>query len=393
MTSASVSKPANPRRLEDWINGTLYSTAQHQERYVYSQANNESLTSIANTLSGQRIHGSNEFYLDNLTWDLIARFNYGTDVPEEINWYLENFNGTETVVGNNYALTNSDTYPWLWIPKDPRRFAGKTGECTTFIVRTDTLSINEFIIIVGAEDYYTNPGNKMMFMAHAVRYCRKYAGLFDKTTVFYFPGISSDPDEAPVHSLNQIDAFIAGVNRYNGTPVAANSWQDIVDHINNTSYTDGMVNITKKVQVIIFFAHGTPAKGIWLDRKNDEYVDKTNIGHILPTSFVSTATEKYDRIHVTAWACQVGNKGSSTLSIEENMAQSLAQTMADELRVDVFASANRTSFSETWDGFPFGHLDRDRSLIDDAVWEEDGADDSVQSDSTSILSRLILRVT
>jgi hypothetical protein len=140
---------------------------------------------------------------------------------------------------------------------------------------------------------------------------------------------------------------------------------------------------SKRIQVLVFFAHGTPSKGIWLEDDNSKYFTEDEAKQINPSVFADSGTDKYNDVHMTAWACQVGNKGDASLSVEENLANSLAQKTADIFEIKVYASATRTDYSETWDGFPFGGMDGDRRTIDNAVWEDDGADDSVISGDSS----------
>ena len=54
-----------------------------------------------------------------MTWQELARLNWGTDVPDEINWYLKNFFvcTKKTADGNNYMFTSHDEPGILVLPK------------------------------------------------------------------------------------------------------------------------------------------------------------------------------------------------------------------------------------------------------------------------------------
>jgi spore germination protein YaaH len=54
-----------------------------------------------------------------LTWQELARFNWGTDVPNEINWYLKNYFVCthKTADGNNYLFTSQDEPGIIVLPK------------------------------------------------------------------------------------------------------------------------------------------------------------------------------------------------------------------------------------------------------------------------------------
>ncbi len=52
-----------------------------------------------------------------MTWQELARLNWGTDVPEEINWYLVHYVGCTKKAGeHNYAFTSKDNPGILWLP-------------------------------------------------------------------------------------------------------------------------------------------------------------------------------------------------------------------------------------------------------------------------------------
>src|SRR5688572_27924605 len=75
----------------------------------------ETLASIAQT------HG--------LTWQDLTKFNFGTDVPREVNRYLHEVVGCtkRTKDGKNYRFSDSDVPGIIYIPKTPRPLTLATG--------------------------------------------------------------------------------------------------------------------------------------------------------------------------------------------------------------------------------------------------------------------------
>jgi len=236
--------------------------------------------------------------------------------------------------------------------------------------------IREYIIVVGAEDYYTGAGEKLMFMAQAVRYVRLWSRKFDLTSVFYFQGVSA--------TSTQCSAFKDAVIKYGGVVSKISEWSAIASHINNRQTVINGKSKQKQVQVLIFFAHGTPSKGIWLSSKEGKFFTAAEASTVDASAFIPKSNA--GTRHVTSWACQTGNAGENSKTAEYNMTNSLAQALADFWDIKVYASATKTDYSNTWGTGISGLIDDwsgHRSLIDGAVWEPDGADGSVFSSDKS----------
>ena len=228
----------------------------------------------------------------------------------------------------------------------------------------------EYVIVVGAEDYYDRAGNKMMFMAQAVRYVKNYASRFDLTTVLCFKGTKNTDA--------QLAALKNSVKTYGGEAKLVNFWSDVANHI-NTKESNGC---QKRVQVLIFFAHGSPGR-IWLSAQEGLYLQESNLGLIDASSFTpkNDKNPKYQYRHVTSWACQTANAGQPS-SVNENLVGSLAQRMASAWDIEVRASITQTNYSKTWDGWRPWDVEK-RQEIDGALWEPDGADGGVYSGNGS----------
>jgi hypothetical protein len=109
----NIKAPTNPRDAGAWRAGRM-STAFI--KYTYCQTDPETLNTIANSQSGL-ITADKKFKIAPLTWRTIAQFNYGTDDPGELNWYLKNFNGcTKVDLNGNFVLDKADASPFFFLP-------------------------------------------------------------------------------------------------------------------------------------------------------------------------------------------------------------------------------------------------------------------------------------
>ena len=145
----------------------------------------------------------------------------------------------------------------------------------------ESCKVREYVIVVGAEDLYDGAGEKLMFMAHAVRYVRRWSHQFDLTNVFYFQGASGHGATAA-----QCSAFEDAVTLYGGSVSKVSSWGTIASHINRKQATINGETKDKRVQVLIFFAHGTPSKGIWLSNREGLYVTAAEAASVDASAFL-----------------------------------------------------------------------------------------------------------
>jgi hypothetical protein len=250
----------------------------------------------------------------------------------------------------------------------------------------------EFIIVVGAEDYYGGGQrhNKMMFAQSAVRYTQKWTPRFDRTTVFCFNGQCATSEVSPEggtfhkdgYTTAQINALKASVTKYKAEFKTATTWADVASHANNTG--DKIAGCEKRVQVIVFFCHGTPGS-IWLSRSKGVFLESGDLSALNSASFLPKSGlggRKYNSVHATSWACQTANGADPSASVEANMSKSLAQKMANTWNVEVRASATRTIYSNVFTTGLEGRRKQwmgSRYFVDGVLWEDDGADGSVYS--------------
>lgn len=246
------------------------------------------------------------------------------------------------------------------------------------------------VVIAGAENVWTGVGNKMMFLAQAVRSVRLTSSHYDNAFVAYF----SPSDDKIGYSSQQENAFENALKdiKVNGTDVKiikASSISNLAFELNQY-----LISIKKEgcessgvVKRVDIFAHGSPSiiGLVYGDPSFD--LDKTSIEQIKPEWFDTDAK-------VYSWACQTMN---ASLTNEEktkvgsdldaiNLAKrrkSLSNAIAITWSVDSFGCMRRTSYSKTWDWQLF---DGDRVLIEGknnrgesikTVWEPSGADAGV----------------
>ncbi len=259
----------------------------------------------------------------------------------------------------------------------------------------------ELVIVVGAEDHYSggNRHNKMMFAQAAVRYAGRHGGRFDRTTVFYFKGLCKFPMTSPNgdgstgttyfadgYTDGQIAAMKAALVARKAVVKQANAWADVARHLNDTSQRiDGC---EKRVQVLVFFAHGNPDRGIWLAASESKFLNKAALSAVTGDGFLpeeGLRGRRYNRRHVTSWACQTGNhidRAPEALTMDQRRAGSLAQAMANAWDINVYASVTQTNYGATFSGGLGGmlkDLGGGRRIVDGVLWEDDGADGSVVS--------------
>lgn len=256
----------------------------------------------------------------------------------------------------------------------------------------------EFVIVIGAEDLYAGRQrhNKLMFAQSGVRYAKKWGPQFDRTTVFLFNGECStaytvEEDGKVVatylkdgYTAAQISATKASIERYGGVFNEVSTWSQVAAHVNNrAAKIDGC---EKRVQVLIFFCHGTPGR-IWLANTKHEFVTDANLSAISSAAFLpeTALPRRYLSRHVTSWACQTANGAAPAATFEETMSRSLAQNMADSWDIEVRASATRTLYSAVFSTGISGRykgMTGGRRMVDGCLWEDDGADGAVTSGPT-----------
>ena len=109
--------PADPYDLPDWKNKPKNAKDDEGfDKYMYK--NGESLASIAAAVSKP---------WRKLTGNELTHFNWNTATSTEVNYYLKEHNGCtrETTDGHSYRFSESDTNPFIWVPKMVKLPSGK----------------------------------------------------------------------------------------------------------------------------------------------------------------------------------------------------------------------------------------------------------------------------
>jgi hypothetical protein len=73
------------------------------------------------------------------TWQELAKLNWGTDVPDAINWYLENYFVCKQKIGENYVFSDEDEPGILLLPY----WFTEAGRVSSRIVRATRFPVGD----------------------------------------------------------------------------------------------------------------------------------------------------------------------------------------------------------------------------------------------------------
>lgn len=248
---------------------------------------------------------------------------------------------------------------------------------------------HEAILVVGTQYHNDTQGNKMMFFAQAVRtikhgFINGGEGAFqstaiDKATLIYFKQGYNDEE------IQAVKDALAGENT---TFKPIEKVEEMINYFNEPITPEKRIEkdkngkeITKtykrKIQLVHFYAHGLPSKitfGYMMNSGSIERDDsifhtdnidgpqtlsRDNINKIKPDHFATDAA-------IYSFACRTANtsyiedfrpkngkqKGnvnfSEAIPVEVHPEVSLAQKLADQLNVTVYAYMTRTEYGKTW---------------------------------------------
>lgn len=256
---------------------------------------------------------------------------------------------------------------------------GQTAD-TSFIVTKKIVVVERLVIVVGTEHIYNSypkkRGNKLVFMAQAVRACREYRRRFGETTVFVFEG---------GYEAAWLNRMEKRVGHYGGTFRKVSQWNDVVTDVNNFVTTTPDVQTFRRVHTMMIFGHGYPLRmalngtsgGVW-------FPEFRRLDHRAFHSRTPSGGTKGPDAQISSWACQTANSGIDA-SESKNLEGSLARGMADHFGsqgtdVDVFAFGRKTNYGPTWNDSAFG---TEEELSGGVLWQDEGADNPVVAGSDS----------
>nr|WP_062378875.1 PAAR domain-containing protein [Pseudomonas abietaniphila] len=214
-----------------------------------------------------------------------------------------------------------------------------TAEATT--EPTPEAPLTPELIAVAGSQHDSASGNKMMFIGQAVRALAEFRHSqpdLPRTLVVFTPAYNDAMLNAARHSAEAYGATLIGVT----------SAQGLIDYLNQ-----GKDRKQSPVEHLSVFSHGVPQRiafGYQLPEDQEMSLDVLNYRQISANSFSSTA-----EIH--SYACRTGMGNLPDLAIEEGIQffpqtnESLAQLLADHLRIKVKAFIRRSDYKNTWGSF------------------------------------------
>ncbi|QXH47497.1 PAAR domain-containing protein [Pseudomonas xanthosomatis] len=213
------------------------------------------------------------------------------------------------------------------------------------------------LIAVAGSQHDEGSGNKMMFIAQAVRELAEFR--------------RSKPDTARTlivftPSYNEKMLYAAGesADAYGAELVKVNTFQELVDYLNR-----GKDRTESPIEHLSLFSHGVPhriAFGYQLTSDYNMALNVLNYEQISPQAFAPSA-------QIDSYACRTGMGNRSEFPIEDGIQfypqtnQSLAQLLADHLRVKVRAYIRRSDYKNTWGTFEERQLGKLCELSDNAA--------------------------
>jgi len=218
-------------------------------------------------------------------------------------------------------------------------------QCNTTLKLVVPRVKREYIVVVGTEQHRNTWAMKMMFFASAVRDIRALAkGPQDKVVIsliYFTDGYNATEIQAVKESIGE---------QTNVIPI--NSTAEFVAYLGKDKIYDPVLKreICRKISSLSIYSHGLPsliAFGYHGPNSETQSFSSGDVLSIPQTSFDPAAV-------LTSYACRTG---ISPMAISETFPagdasafpmQSLAQQLADHLRIEVRAWLTRTLYEDIW---------------------------------------------
>lgn len=211
-------------------------------------------------------------------------------------------------------------------------------------VETDIL-INETIIIVGTEQSYTNPANKLMFPAQAVRLIKNKLSKHPNLDVLIFKD---------GYTEKQLSAITKAITNYNkkSRVIHLKSVSEVINFFNYGQRDGNQKRYPyRKISEIYIYSHG--------------YVRSNNEGVIaFGYEGKNAATQELDISHFNkinndvfleknltimySYACRTGIGTASESATNPQKNNSLAKKIANKGKIVVYAYMRRSLYEDTW---------------------------------------------
>ncbi|MFS2161749.1 PAAR domain-containing protein [Pseudomonas sp. Pseusp122] len=197
------------------------------------------------------------------------------------------------------------------------------------------------LIAVAGSQHDNGSGNKMMFIAQAVRELAEFRsdkpGLTRTLVVF-----------TPTYNDAMLSAARASADLYAAGFITVSNAQELIDYLNQ-----GKDRKQSPIEHLSLFSHGVPQRiafGYQLAEDPQMSLDVLNYQQIFALSFAGSA-------QIDSYACRTGMGNVHDLAIEgllqfsSQTDESLAQLLADHLQIKVRAFIRRSDYKNTWGSF------------------------------------------
>ncbi|NNB46280.1 PAAR domain-containing protein [Pseudomonas chlororaphis] len=197
------------------------------------------------------------------------------------------------------------------------------------------------LIAVAGSQHDKSSGNQMMFIGQAVRelaeFKRSKPDLTHTLVIF-----------TPSYSEAMLSAARGSAKGYGAGVVTVTDAQELIDYLNQ-----GKDRKQSPIEHLSLFSHGVPhriAFGYQLAGDFQMSLDVLSYDKISPSAFASSA-------QINSYACRTGMGNRSDFPVEDGIQffpqtnESLAQLLANHLRIKVHAFVRRSDYKNTWGSF------------------------------------------
>ena len=228
-------------------------------------------------------------------------------------------------------------------------------------VTSSGVSLKPERIAVAGSQHDNGSGNKMMFIGQAVRELaqfKRFNPASIRTLVVFTPSYSGDMLNA---ARSSADAYGAGI-------VEITTTQELIDYLNH-----GKDRQQSPIEQLSIFSHGVPqqlAFGYQLPGHFQMSLDVLDYTDISPSAFAENA-------RLDSYACRTGMGNVSDYPIEDGIQffpqtnESLAQLLANHLRIKVGAFIRRSDYKNTWGSFSERRMGTLCKISNDAVPQQE----------------------
>lgn len=281
--------------------------------------------------NGQDINGLNELrqWLP-LNWDseVLLQIELG-------NWLLLR-HGAQTFFWGDFAeeaQRQRDIYDAGIAARTPQKSASRR-------VATPNPLTPELIAVAGSQ-HDNSSGNKMMFVGQAVfelAMFKRYRPDRKRTLVMF----------TPAYTPEMLEKARESAEGYGATFVSVTNLEELIAYLNT-----GHDRQQSPIEHLSLYSHGVPQRvafGYELPADEAMSLNVLNYNQISPSAFLATA-------QLDSYACRTGMSNRPDWPVEEGVQfypqtnESLAQLLANHLRIMVRAYIRRSDYRETWGSF------------------------------------------